>query len=234
MKTCKRCSVELDESLTRCPLCQQPIEGETSEARTYPLYGRRNEKGERIEDHDHKARHRRRHLQNLFIFGTILLLSITIVVNLLTYQGDYWVVYVVSSVFYVWFSIKHTILSNNRACRKILLQAMALSVFLAVIDIMIPDYHNLIDYAIPWIFTVAIITEGLLVHFRKSRWKAYVSDFFMMDLLGYLPILLYVFGVIEVFWPSMVTAMTAFLTLSSQFAFSSRKFWDELRRLLHH
>ncbi len=234
MKTCKRCSVELEESLTRCPLCQQPVEGEVSGERTYPLYGRRDEDGRLIEDEDHAAKHRRRRMQNLFVFGTILLLSITVVINLLTFRGDYWMVYVLSSVFYVWFSIKHTLLSNNRACRKILLQAVALSAFLVVIDLMLPKTHVLIDYGLPWVLTVAVIVEGLLVQFRKSRWKAYVKDFFVMDLLGYLPILLFAFGVIRVFWPTVVTAMTAFLTLSSQFAFSFRNFKDELRRLLHH
>jgi|GEM_PF-345022 len=234
MKTCKRCSVELEESLTRCPLCQQAVEGAVSGERTYPLYGRRDMDGNLIEDEDHAAKHRRRRMQNLFIFGTILLFSITILVNLLTFRGDYWVIYVLSSVLYLWFSIKHTILSNTRACRKILLQALALSVFLVVIDIMLPETHDLIDYAVPWILTIAIVIEGLLLHFRKSRWKAYVRDFFVMDLLGYVPIILFAFGVIRVSWPSVVTAMTAFLTLSSQFAFSFRKFKDELRRLLHH
>jgi hypothetical protein len=234
MKTCKRCNVELDNSLTRCPLCQQPVEGESIGDRTYPLYGRRNEKGELIEDQDHKARHRKRRLQNLFIFGTILLLSVTIVVNAMTFRGEYWGVYVVSSVFYLWFSIKHTILSNNRACRKILLQAVSLSAFMAVIGVMIPDFHSLIDYGIPLVLSLAVGVEGLLLHFRKSRWKAYVRDFFVMDLLGYLPILLFAVGIIDVLWPSVVAALVSFLTLSSQFAFSFRRFKDELRRLLHH
>ena len=234
MKNCKRCSVELDDSITRCPLCQQPVEGEVIGERTYPLYGQRNEKGERIEDHDHKARHRKKRLQNNFIFVTILFLSVSIVMNAMTFNGDYWGVYIVSSVMYLWFSVKHTILSNNRACRKILLQAIALSVFFAVIDVMIPEIHSLIDYGIPLVLAVSVGIEGLLLHFRKSRWKSYVRDFIVMDLLGYLPILLFVVGVIDVLWPSVLAALVSFLTISSQFAFSFKRFKDELRRLLHH
>ena len=61
-----------------------------------------------------------------------------------------------------------------------------------------------------------------------------MRDFFVMDLLGYLPILLFAVGIIDVLWPSVVAALVSFLTLSSQFAFSFRRFKDELRRLLHH
>jgi hypothetical protein len=210
------------------------VEGERSETRTYPLYGRRDENGQLIEDIGHKEKHRRRRLQNFFIFGTMVLFGITILVNLLSFQGEYWVVYVLSSVIYMWFSIKHTLLSNNRACRKILLQALALSVFLAVIDIMLPDTHALIDTAIPCVLAVAVVVEGLLVHFRKSRWKAYVRDFFVMDLLGYVPIILFLFGVVNSLIPSLVCAVVSFFTLASQFAFSFKKFKDELRRLLHY
>jgi len=68
---------------------------------------------------------------------------------------------------------------------------------------------------------------------RRMSWRSYVGFILSMIFIGFVPVLLYIIGIVTVLWPSIITALYSFLTFVGMLIFSDTTFKSELLRRFH-
>jgi len=220
MNQCHNCGVWVKN--TTCPLCHRGVADSFSiEKDAYPTYPTVNE-GKK-----HKT------IVKVALFITISLISIALVVNILTPSHNIWFVYFVSIIFYVFISFYHTILSSSHIGEKILVQLICLSSLLVWLTILSGGGKWALNYMVPFLVDAAILLITVITIRKRMSWRSYVGFILSMILIGFVPVLLYIVGIVTVLWPSIITALYSFLTFTGMLIFSDTTFKSELLRRFH-
>ncbi|MFD1065029.1 DUF6320 domain-containing protein [Oceanobacillus locisalsi] len=202
-----------------CPLCKHKLSHKTGDNTYYPIY-------------DTKIQ-RRRFAQRLVLFISISAVSISLLINLLTNPERLWFLYVLSPVLYGLLTINHTILSRAHVGSKVILQVIALSVMLFILDAASGSSKWSIHYVIPFLVTLATVLVTIIVLRKPMKWREYIGYMSTMVILGFLPVVLFLSSWSTVLWPSATTALYALLTLIGMVLFSEKTMKNEIVRRFH-
>lgn len=220
MNQCHNCGVRVKNST--CPLCHRGIAYSSStEKNEYPTYPTVN------------ADKKGKIIAKVALFIAISLISVAFVINLLTPSHNLWFIYFVSIVFYVFITIYHTILSPSHIGGKILVQLVCLSGLLVWLTILSGGGKWALNYIVPFLVIAATLLITVITLRKRMSWRSYVGFILSMILIGFVPVLFYIVGIVTVLWPSIITALYSFLTLIGMLVFSDTTFKSELLRRFH-
>lgn len=222
VNTCKYCNVYVDSNLIRCPLCLRVISKDTAISDSlYPEYN--------MNEDAHKSHSKRR----LFLFLSISISGLCFLLNLLTWSGQPWSLYIIVSILYAWILVGNTILSKSHTGVRILLQLVGISFVVLIFDIISGNLNWALNFVIPLLTIAAILLITINVHVKRMLWREYLLYQFIMILIGLVPIVLFLFGVIDVLWPSAAAVFSAVITFISMMIFSDKEFKNELAKRFH-
>ena len=223
MKKCLSCGVIVDETHARCPLCRREFSAPDAilENPWYPQYT--------------LTKTARKNTLHKKVIGYLVLVicSICIVINLLSGANRFWSIDVLSSVLYGWLLIRHTILSKVHPGAKILAQVFGISGLLFVLNMMTGSARWSVNYVFPFLVIGGTFLITIIIISKKTTWKEYIGHIITLILLGFAPLIFYVFGLSQVLWTGITAAMYAFLTLIGMLLFSDKGFKSELIRRFH-
>ncbi|WP_080875639.1 DUF6320 domain-containing protein [Oceanobacillus timonensis] len=202
-----------------CPLCKHKLSHKAGDNAYYPIYETKIQ--------------RRRFAQRLVLFIAISAVSISLLINLLANPERLWFLYVLGPVLYGLLTVNHTILSRAHIGSKVVLQVIALSVMLFILDAASGSSKWSIHYVIPFLVTLATVLVTIIVLRKPMKWREYIGYMSAMVILGFLPVILFLSSWSTVLWPSATTALYALLTLIGMVLFSEKTMKNEIVRRFH-
>lgn len=218
-RECPNCHIHTAEHT--CPLCRHKFVISDSDqlGAYYPIYEEQTQY--------------RRFAQRLVFFIALIIMSTSILINLLINPETFWFLYLLGPVLYIVLLINHTILSQSHIGSKVVLQVIAMSVALFLLDLASGASKWSIHYVIPFVDIVATLLVTVIVLMKPMRWSDYIGYMMTMIVLGFIPIILFLSTWSVVLWPSAITALYAFLTLVGMLFFSEKTMKNEIVRRFH-
>ncbi len=221
MTRCEFCNIEINDNLTICPLCFKSLK--LIMRQQYPEYPKYKKLDYTLLSFGLKI--------ILFIFISVS--SISLIINLLLWQGIPWFILVISSLLYIWLSIKNTIVSKANYGAKIILQLLGLSLLLIIIDFVNKNLSWSVNYVIPLVIIIANMVMTLRIATKSIKWRNYSVFLIILLFIGFIPITLFLLNLITVLWPSVAAFLNTLLTFLGFIIFYSKRFRLELLKIFH-
>src|SRR5690554_1133495 len=208
MKYCKNCDLKVKTPLNKCILCDDTLQYYDNKVHqyNYPEYKRKSTFFKTL----------------LKIVITLNLASIFINIYIDYFNNGTnlsWSLIVAISNLYL-ILIFWLISINKRLFSKILLGILLSSIYVITIGFILSDYIWAINYILPFSIISNIMIITLLLLINRSKWVDYVTTLLLLTILGMSSILLVIFNVTTVYWPTIVLASYALSTFLGLFILS--------------
>ena len=227
MNRCIRCNIKIEDATVSCPLCGGAVEqmdgetrGETgyltSHSATYP---------------DIRPAIRKMQLAiKIVFFASLLVESILLLINYLTYQGVWWSLVSAVGLIYANFTLMYAFQKQRSFQRIIQVEMIVFIIGMILIDKFTGSYGWSFDYSIP--VTLGCVAVGMMVlmFVGIDQWQSYIMTEILTFLLSALFLLLDALGVIECsLFMLIAVALTGVILLGTIF-FGERMVSNEIRR----
>jgi hypothetical protein len=227
VETCQRCHIQVDSSLTHCPVCGSFIH-QVSENDKQILYPTPNYN--QIEKQTATTMHA------FFAFPLLLALLLTLIIDLALIASELGTTFLMTFiVFYMWILIYKTFYNRNGIGYVILWQLFGLS----IITILLAFVNQQTFDAWPLQYVVPIlISSSNLIFFILATITRKTDVFLFQMLIGSLvgivqfSLMIWVFES-SVFAPSLIALITSMISLTALLTYLRPKFFNYLQRWLH-
>lgn len=227
---CKFCNVEVDCKTHICPLCHELITPEEGDENLTPAFPPKTEKSER-------KRHTHFTLPNIYLAVSFVIFIICLAVNLGLHQPTKWFLMVGAVLLYGFLTMRNTVMSNNSAWIKAFWQIVMISLILwlaqVVFDEVITVKFWLLDIALPIIIMLSVLTLGIISCAVVRKNKALLYDTLFLSLMGFVPIILYAFGLVHGVLFSAICAGFCAIVIVCVIIFARKEILEEMERRLH-
>lgn len=241
MNKCLRCKVNIMDDAVMCPLCRGVLaqERETADA----LQGDEEGKGRNEEERYHSrvlmypnvypAIRRMQFIKRLVIFSSVVLESILLLINYLTYNGIKWSLVTGVGLVYACFTLVYSFEQNKSLQKKLVVQLVfALGAFV-LIDATVGYRGWSISLAIPSAVMAVELTVIILMLVNHKNWQNYILTQIVLFLISLIMVLLGLLGITEANLLSIIAiAATGFLLLGT-LVFGDKRAENELKRRFH-
>lgn len=174
MKRCEKCKVTVNSNKKQCPVCFDELEVIEDVKEQDLIYATAkqydNVSGKNV------------FLNNLFIFLTITILSVSIFINFMTDPTVLWSLVVGISLVYLWILIKHTIISKRGVFEKVLFQ------FLGILGVILAT--NYVSGGQDWFWNFVVPSAGIatttvlaMVLLINSKRSDFALSFLLMSFI---------------------------------------------------
>lgn len=221
MKTCKRCNVKVLDNTHNCPLCKTVLtdfDGISADS-IYPSV-------------DVNVR-RYNVIARIFIFLSIVGGIASVITNYITYNGIMWSLFTVAAILYGWAAIIHSIKHHINIASKILVQAIFVSILALIMDYVLGYSGWAVNYVIPNLFSIANIAVLIIIIVNRMNWNIYVLYQIAIALFGFIPIVLFLFGIINKPIITVIATVISSMTLLVAIIFGDKSVKSELKRRFH-
>lgn len=224
MKKCNKCNVKVSTTRKTCPLCGDFLDVVSNDPvlTSYPEF----------KPHVHK----RNLFLRILLFVLIVGAGINVLINVVTYEGRLWSLYVVGGSIYIWMLFKSTILSKKPIAKKLIIQMIFISMLVGIVDFV--SNNTIINgwsvsYVIPALSIATTIANIIVVMIKRMKYSDYISYFIGTIFLGFAPIVLVLIGLTNIIWPSLVSAFVSITIILGMIIFGDRQTKDEIKKRLH-
>lgn len=227
MDTCKRCRIQVDTSLTHCPVCGSFVH-QVSENDKQILYPTPNYN--QIEKQTAKTMHA------FFAFPLLLALLLTFMIDLALIATELGTTFLMTLiVFYVWILIYKTIYNRQGAGYVILWQLFGLStvtIFLGLVYQQSFDSWPL-QFVVPILISISNLVFFILATIMRKT-DVILFQMLITSLIGIVQFsfMVWLFESI-VFVPSLITLITSLISLTALLTYLRPKIFNYLQRWLH-
>lgn len=237
MKYCGKCNVNVNTDSQKCPLCSMVLsDGKTQcfdenvPENSLPDACGDNAKYPKPET-DTAERYN-------FVFRLILFISVVIgstglLINLLVYSGVLWSLYVIGTMLYIWIIVAYPLFVKRKIGHIIVITAISTSIYLYSLELATRTKGWGLSYATPFLFIAATLMITFIIFLRRLKWREYSTYQTIMVILGFLPVIFSITGLVTPIWPSVLSAFYSFLTLTGMFIFVDKKYKNELIKRFH-
>jgi hypothetical protein len=227
VETCQRCHIQVDSSLTHCPVCGSFVH-QVSKKDKQVLYPTPNYN--QIEKQTASTMHA------FFAFPLLLALLLTLIIDLALIASELGTTFLMTFiVFYVWILIYKTIYNRNGIGYVILWQLFGLSIITIVLGFV--NQQTLDTWPLQYVVPILISTSNLLFFILATIMRK--TDVILVQMLvssliglGQFSVMVWYFGS-SVFVPSLIALITSLISLTALITYLGPKFLNYLQRWLH-
>lgn len=219
MRVCNRCDVTIMNDIKNCPLCGR-LTNETS-----PEY-----------ELDFPQNISRKKYQNpikIILFIAFAIICINITVDIVQPSYKILSILIMVSTFYATFVTVVGIRSHRNVGFMLLANTFALSLFITFIDYYLDFKKWSLNYVIPALVIVASAAITIIIILKPMLLRDYIIYQFTIALMGIGILLLVVFGVVTVRWPSITSCIYCLLLCVGMFIFKDKSTRHELKKRFH-
>ena len=218
MRFCDKCKVNIRGTATFCPLCQSELTGEM-DAPVYP----------RI-----KTLYQRLGLFfKLLILGTVVAGVASVAVNLILPQTGYWSLLVLCGIGCFWVSFFFIIRKRHNLPKSMLYQVVLISVISILWDNLTHWRGWSLDYVIPITCVAAMVSMAVVAKVLHMPVSDYIVCIIADTIFGIVPILFYVFDMVNVVIPSIICISISVISLVTLILFEGKNIRMEIIKRLH-
>ena len=238
MKYCNKCKVHVNTDLQKCPLCslvlsdakmQQGLDENTSAGSISDVC----DEGEKYPKPDANIVDKYNFVLRMLLFISVVISSACLLYNLLTYEGMLWSLYVIGTLLYLWIILAYPLFVKRKIGHIIVISAISTSIYLYALQLATRTKGWGLSYAIPFLFIGATLMITLIIFLRRLKWREYSIYQTIMVILGFLPVIFCIAGMVSPIWPSVLSAFYSLITLAGMFIFADKKYKNELIKRFH-
>lgn len=220
MRTCNRCNVEILNNVKNCPLCSRLTQ------ETNPNYEQ--------EFPQNISKRKFKNPIKLIIFIAISIIIINVTIDIV--NNDYRLIslLVIVSTLYATFVTVLGIKSHKNIGFMVLVNTFGLSSFVIFIDYYVGFKMWSLNYVVPALIVLssAIITVIILI--KPMLLRDYIIYQLTIALMGICALLLVLFNITTVQWPSISSCIYCLLVFIGIFLFRDKSTKHELRKRFHY
>lgn len=259
MKYCEKCKVKVDMEMIKCPLCSavltgdggatdevQAVKAQADDGNAPDAQAKQNsgvntgEAGgitkartskypvEAVETSD-----RYNFVLRLFLFISVVIASTCILINILTFSGIFWSAYVAGTILYIWITVGYPIFAKRKLGQIIVLNTIVTAIYVYSLELATKTKGWGLTYVTPFLFIASTLFITFVILLKRLKWREYAVYQTILVIMGFLPVLFCVFGLVTAIWPSVFSAFYSFITVTGMFIFGDKKYKDELIKRFH-
>ncbi len=226
MKYCEKCNAKFDTDRKTCPLCFYKLDEINGEENNFVNYPKRTRK---IEKYHFTIK--------LFLLLFLIATIAPIVVNIVTHKENevWWSIYTTAGMIYLFTLVKGMFLGRAYFIKKLLIQCIAMSITLWIIDLISGNKGWSLAIVIPWLCIATNITNGMFIAINKRSYSEAFTPVFLSLFIGNIPLILQCFKLIkyEPLWSPIVSASVSLLLFLAILIFGGKRTKEELDKRLH-
>ncbi len=226
---CKFCNVEVDCKTHICPLCHELVTPDEGDELS-PAFPPKTAKAE-------KKKHTHFTLSNVYLAVSVIAFITCLAVNFGLHQQTRWSLMVGAVLLYGFLTMRNTVMSNNSAWIKAFWQIVMIVLILwlaqIVFDDVMEDTYWLLDLALPIVIMLSVLTLGVISCAVVRRNKALLYDTLFLSLIGFVPIILFAFGLVRKVLASAICAGFCAAVIVCVIIFARKEILEEMERRLH-
>lgn len=232
MKYCACCKAKIDTKLQKCPLCSMTLsEVITQDAKDGAIT--QTEDTSKYPASEALSAHKYNLVLRLLIFLSLVISSTCLLINIMTYSGVIWSLYVIGTILYMWITVAYPLFGKLKIGKIIVVNTIATSVYVFSLELATHTKGWGLTYVFPFLLIAATLMITFIILLKRLKWQDYMAYQTIMVVLGFLPVIFCVAGLVTTILPSVLSAFYSFLTLAGMFIFADKKYKDELIRRFH-
>ena len=221
---CKYCNVDIETGTKICPICHEKLDDiDESLPKAYP------DKVKRKHQHKHFT------LQNIYILVSLIVFLMAVTINYLTDSSILWCYIVGGVLVYGLVLIDNTVLSQYSIGAKVFVQTLSILLLIFLVQWITHTMSSMwaYNYAMPIVHMVSSVVFAILVasFFKKDRNN--LVSVIVFSILGAIPIILELSGVLTVLWPSLADVIVSIIIILTVVVFGHKEIKNEFRRKFH-
>lgn len=231
MSKCNRCNLNIVDDTLMCPLCNGILVMDKDmsnqpEAEELEMYQSKS-----LMYPDVKPAMKRMNFAiKLFIFFSVVVEAVLILINYLTYNGVKWSMICGVALMYACFTLVYSFKHNRSHRNKMIVQAMGAMVLCVLIDVALGYTGWSVDYALPIIIMVLDVLIIVLMFINIDNWQNYIMAQVGLLVLSLVFLVLFFVGIVtRPLLTIIAVAVTAFM-LGATVVFGDKKATTELSR----
>lgn len=224
MKKCKHCNLFHDTDRKTCPLCFEILEIVDDKEVINPPY-----------PNPKTPQPRYNVFLRIITFITIIGIFSSVLINAITYRKTptLWSVIVVLGLLYLWVLLRSTFRSKSNVPMRLVLQMLTLSILTIGIDLVTGFIRWSLNYVIPFLSMASLLSIISLLIGSSVRFGDYLLYLLAAIILGFIPIIVWLFKQSTVLWPSLAAASLSFVTIIGMIVFADKRTKEELKKRFH-
>lgn len=219
MKYCEKCRVSVRGMQERCPLCQRRLVGDGEMEECYPQI--------------RTIYKQYRMFFKILIFSTITLGITAAAINLILPDTGRWALFVNLGIAGFWISMYLAVRRKNSLPQSIIFQAVFVSVFSVVWDLITHWRGWSISYVIPGVLVVSMISMTVIARVMRVPASEYLICLVLDIIFGFVPIVFYVLDLLIMPIPSVICISCSMVCLAGILIFQGEEIKKELVRRFH-
>lgn len=221
MRYCEACKITINAPREHCPLCQRHLStgAPSKEQEPFPLILTYYQKFAMF--------------FRILIFASITITAVSVVVNLLLPKSGLWSLIVAAGLAYMWLTVITAVKKWQNIAKNILYQVVFTSVIVMILDRLLGWYKWSVNYVIPALCLFSMLAIFIIEKVKSHRVQEYGVYLIINGVFCLVPLLLLIFRVVSVPWPSMITVALSVILLSFVALFTGLNIRSELKRRLH-
>ncbi len=220
MRYCEKCGVHVIGSPFCCPLCQGPLTGETDgTGDAYPDIP--------FAGGGHQM------LFRLLALGTVV--AVVVCIAVLLCLPEHWVAALsgIAGLASGWLTVGIAVKKRGRPLKAVFWQVCVLSILVLAWDHGTGWRGWSLNYVLPILYTCTMLAMAVIARFLHLRSPDYLLYLLMNILLGLIPLVLLLRGVLRAVYPAVICAAVSVIFLAILILFEGPALKDELLRRLH-
>ncbi len=228
MKHCDKCNVDIQTNQKYCPLCHQILSGEEdfTKKEIYPEYVPLNRTVLPL-------------TKKIMLFITVVTIITLVSVNYFTYDTTptMWSLIPIGSTLYFWLVVRYGILSKQNIAFKLAFLTTLLLIILNLIDqnyTIAPATPGwALNYVTPLALLACNFAISVIIWVKRINYREYLIYLLSILVFSLIPIILGLFKIITVLWPSIAAFGAAMFILLVIIFFFPKSIKNEIRKRFH-
>lgn len=225
MKYCDKCHVEVRTNQPYCPLCHQVLSGEPEVNRMeiYPEFVPLTREVLPL-------------TKKIILFITIIAIITLLAINLAVWEGRFWSLLPIGSILYTFLILRIGIFSRQNIAFKLAILTTVLILILNAIDQQItsvPYKGWALNYVTPLSLISCNTAISMIIWIKRINYRDYIFYLLTILVFSLVPFILYIFGVIDILWPSVVAFGAAIFILLIIIFFFPKSIKEEINKRFH-
>ena len=220
MRYCETCRVHVRGRQEQCPLCQRPLDGIADQTPA-------------IFPDIPPAKKAPSYLIRLIAFATLIAAAVCIIINVSLPAGGWWSAFVVAGLISLWLSFAMVVKKRDNIPKSILWQVTIISALAIVWDLCTGFHRWSVDYVLPILCACAMGAMATIAQLMKLAINDYLIYLVLDAVLGIIPLILLLCGVLSVTLPSVICIAVSVISIAALFLFAGPALRADIARRLH-
>ncbi len=166
----------------------------------------------------------------LFVFLSVIVECILVLINYLTYNGVKWSIICGGALFYLCFTLIYTFQRNTGHRKKMIAQMVGAMILVYVIDYVLGYHGWSVNYAIPAGIILLDVAVLVLMLVNYSNWQSYIMVQFVILFISIIFVIFIPLRVVEHPVLTIIAASITLVLLVGTLLFGDKKAMSEITK----